>query len=170
MAIQNCQAQFSKDELKKAVEDLAFEIYHFRCYIRLYPISAPVISQAIRYSLLLHLRVLLNFFSGTPRNDDCCAVHFRVFPGVDVAFNSGRLKPPKDAQVVCENLNKRLAHFTATRWRKTAPAMKFYEKYFSDVETLVEVFQAALPDDVRQVLTKKLSEWAAAHPVAFNRC
>src|ERR1039458_9693808 len=53
---------------KKAVTDLAFEVYHFRCYSRLYRDSqlALVLRQAVIYSLLLHVRVLLGFFSGRP--------------------------------------------------------------------------------------------------------
>lgn len=50
---------------KKAVVHLAFEVYHFRCYRRLFGNSRliPVARQAVIYSLLLHERVLLGFFS-----------------------------------------------------------------------------------------------------------
>jgi hypothetical protein len=165
--------KFNKDDLEESVKNLAFEVHHFRCYIRIDRehrlwARSPILGQAVRYSLLIHLRILLTFFSGPPRNDDCWVGHFRVFPGVEQAFTSGKLTLPTGAKAVGENLNKRLAHLTATRWQKVAPPMAFYEKHFNDIETLIETFQAALPDDVRQVFTHRLGEWGVKHPETFE--
>lgn len=168
-------SKFDKGELEEAAKHLAFDVHHFRGYIRLhrdgrlwqYP---PIIAQAVRYSLLLHLRVLLSFFSGSPRNDDCSVIDFTLFPGVATAWRSGALTPPDDAKKVALNLNKRLAHLTATRWRESAPPLDFYEKYFSGVEALVERFQAALPDEVRQVFASQVDEWEAKHPAGPRTC
>jgi hypothetical protein len=160
--------RFDKGELTEAVKHLAFDVHHFRCYLQLYRegrlfACAPTVRQATYYSLLLHLRVLLDFFSDGERNNDCRAHHFQELPEFQKAFKSGSLPPPADAKTVSTNLNKRLAHFTATRWRETAPSMDFYEKYFSDIDTLVGRFQSMLPDDVREVFTTTLGEWEKMH-------
>ncbi len=92
-----------KDQLKQAVRHLAFDVYHFRCYRRLHhegrlSACAPAVSQAVRYSLLLHVRVLLNFFTGPPRKDDCWVGHFKEFAGIEVAHKSGTLTPTRGAK------------------------------------------------------------------------
>src|ERR1039458_6328359 len=61
--------RFSVDELKKAVEHLAFEMQHFRCYYKLYTNAdlsrfSGAAHQAVLYALLLHLRLLIDFFYG----------------------------------------------------------------------------------------------------------
>jgi hypothetical protein len=161
---------FDEDQLKKAVKYLAFDVHHFRCYARLHRegrlrACAPTVGQAVLYSLLLHFRLLLDFFYGPPRFDDCWAGHFRVFPGFAAAFPSEILEPtPEDARAVSVNLNKRLAHLTATRWEKKAPPMNYYDKYFDGIEKLIVAFQAALPDDVRRVFTTAVREWEGKHP------
>jgi len=158
---------FDKDQLKKAVEHLAFEVQHFRCYARLHRenrlgASTPTVAQAVRYSLLLHFRLLLDFFYGRAQSDDCSVDHFKALPGFAAAFGS---KPePKDVATVREDLNKRLAHLTATRWEKKAPPMDYYEKHFDRIENLMVRFQAALPDDVRQVFINEVGEWERKHP------
>lgn len=165
---------FDRDELKQAVKDLAFDAHHFRCYVRLHregrlSTCSPAVAQAVRYSLLLHMRVLLNFFSGPPKQDDCWVGHFTIFSGVEKEFNLGVLTPTDDARMVGMNLNKRLAHFTATRWREQAPAMDFYESFFIGIENLIDRFQASLPDDVREVFTNQLGRWEVDHPGANSR-
>jgi hypothetical protein len=58
---------FSRPELINAVGDVAFETQHFRCFStlkddpKLRAFSAAA-SQAVGYSLLIHLRVLMDFF------------------------------------------------------------------------------------------------------------
>src|ERR1035438_7893970 len=72
---------FSVDELKKAVEHLAFETQHFRCYSKLYKSAdlsrlSDAATQAVQYALLLHLRLLIDFFYGEAKQDDCHVDHF----------------------------------------------------------------------------------------------
>jgi hypothetical protein len=161
---------FSEEQLKQAVEHLAFDVQHFRCYVRLHREGqlrkcSPTVSQAVIYSLLLHLRLLLDFFYGPPRYDDCWVGHFRSLPGFAAKFPSEILVPaPEDARALSVNLNKRLAHFTAIRWEVQAPAMDFYDRYFDGIENLIGAFQAALPVEIRQVFTEAIGQWERRHP------
>ena len=149
---------------KKAVTDLAFEVYHFRCYSRLYRDSqlALVLRQAVIYSLLLHVRVLLGFFSGRPVQDDCWMGDFVT----DTAARK-KLTPSSAAKALVPELHKRLAHFTRTRWEKAAPKMYFYAAYFDEIEVLITEFQAALPTDVREAFTTKLDWFGKNEPCAI---
>jgi hypothetical protein len=119
--------EFTEADLKRAVPHLAFDMQHFRCYLKLHrntklQRACPAASQAVVYSLLLHLRLLLDFFYGPPKKDDCWAGHFGVLPGFSAAFSSRAASPTRDqAREVSTNLHKRLAHLTATRWEKRAP-------------------------------------------------
>jgi hypothetical protein len=155
---------FDRSELIKAAYHLAFDIHHFRFYVRLFKDGrffsfGPAVQQAVLYSLLLHFRVLLDFFYKKPVHDDCWVGHFRALADFDRAFPPTMHVPPTGATKVSVNLNKRLAHMTATRWRENPPAMDFYANYFDDIEKLIVAFQAALPDDVRQSLDARLHEF-----------
>jgi hypothetical protein len=160
---------FNKAELIKAVTHLAFDVQHFRCYADLHKKAklrqaCPAASQAAVYALLLHLRLLLDFFYGQPRMDDCCVGHFGVLPGFSAAFPQ-ILSPTRDeARQVSINLHKRLAHLTATRWEKRAPPFDYYQKYFDGVNTLIDRFEAVLPDDVRTLFVKAMHGWEKRHP------
>jgi hypothetical protein len=83
---------FDPEELKRAAENIAFEILHFRSFAILKDNQdlrhfCPAASQATRYGALLHLRVLIDFFYGTPKKpDDCNVVHFRILPRFLDAF------------------------------------------------------------------------------------
>src|ERR1700720_744646 len=109
---------FGKKELTKAVKELAFDVQHFRCYLRLYREGSlrkcsPTVEQAVRYSLLLHFRLLLDFFYEQPSDDDCCADHFRVLPGFATTF---RLTPnTRILGAVRKPLQKGVAPRTAPR-------------------------------------------------------
>jgi hypothetical protein len=151
-------------EQKKAMAHLAFEVYHFRCYRRLYgnPRLAAVVEQAVRYSLLLHVRVLLGFFSKpkwTP-SDDCWIGDFITDNKMLTA-----LTPSDEARAMVGELHKRLAHFTRKRWDKPAPVMDFYAKYFDEIDTLINTFHAALPDDIREALMENLDSFAKSEPI-----
>lgn len=155
---------FDRTELVKAAYHLAFDIHHFRFYARLLKegrITAfgPAVHQAFLYSLLLHFRVLLDFFYREPVHDDCWVGHFKALPEFAAAFPSAIHAPPVGAREVSVNLNKRLAHMTATRWRERPPDMSYYTNYFEGIEKLIVAFQAALPNDVRQSLDNRLHEF-----------
>jgi hypothetical protein len=147
---------------KKAVIDLAFEVYHFRCYSRLYRNGhlAGVVRQAVIYSLLLHVRVLLGFFSRPPRQDDCWMGDF-----VTDTNARKKLTPSNAAKGLAPELHKRLAHFTRKRWENApAPAMDFYAAYFDEIESLITEFEAALATDVRKAFTDRLDWFAKTEP------
>src|SRR5437879_6421158 len=82
---------FSVEELKEAVKHLAFEMQHFRCYSKLYSNEdlarfSRAARQAVMYSLLLHLRLLIAFFFSEATQDDCHVDHFNILPGFQAAF------------------------------------------------------------------------------------
>jgi hypothetical protein len=159
---------FDRAELTKAAYHLAFDIHHFRFYARLHnegglTAFGPAVHQAFLYSLLLHFRVLLDFFYKEPVQDDCWVGHFRVLPDFEAAFPPAIHTPPVGAREVSVNLNKRLAHMTATRWRDKQPHMSYYTNYFEGIEQLIVAFRAALPDDVRQSLDGRLYEFEARY-------
>jgi len=122
---------FDRTELAIAAHHLAFDIHHFRFYARLHKEGrltafGPAVHQAFLYSLLLHFRILLDFFYKEPLQDDCCVGHFRALPEFEAAFPPAMYIPPVGARDVSVNLNKRLAHMTATRWREKQPHMAYY--------------------------------------------
>jgi hypothetical protein len=86
-----------------------------------------------------------------------------VLPGFDAAFPPAIHTPPVGARNASVNLNKRLAHLTATRWREKQPSMDYYTQYFEGIETLIAAFQIALPDDVRQSLDGRLHEFESLY-------
>ena len=158
---------FEKDDLEQAAREIAFDMYHFRLYVQLQrdrKFWKPTENQAIIYALLLHFRLLLDFFYKEPVQDDCCVGHFRHFKEFEAAFPPEIHEAPNGAREVGVNLNKRLAHFTATRWRELQPDMAYYEPYFGGIEVLIAAFQEALPPDVREVFTKTMGHWEAMHP------
>ena len=165
---------FSRDELTEALAHLAFDVHHFRCYALMFReghifTCPPTISQAVGYALLIHLRLLVNFFCDRPRHDDCAAEHFGVLPGFTEAYQPKVLSPsPDEARSLSVNLNKRLAHFTATRWEVDALPMRYYEQYFAGIESFIRTFESALPADMAQVFAGGLDEWNARHPAV--RC
>ncbi len=143
---------------------LAFDMFHFRLYAKRYPryqsnAEHRACYQAMIYSLLLHFRILLHFFYGTPKNDDCCAEHFRMLPGFEAAFpTSIHSRPPWEKRMVFQ-LNKRLAHFTATRWRENQPSLNEFAARFGEVLELTQRFQAALPGEIGHHFAAKMDFW-----------
>lgn len=150
------QMQLTENQLKKAVKDLAFDVQHFRCYVQMHRNATldghPTAGQAVRYALLLHMRVLLDFFYGPTREDGVGVGHFRrTFPEFGTRFPKIKTPKPRDAEEVRVNLHKRLAHFTASRWEKQTPDMNYYARHFDDMEALIVSFQDALPHNLRAV-------------------
>jgi hypothetical protein len=164
---------YGADELKKAVECLAFETHHFRCYSKLYADRtlhrvSPAASQAVSYCLLLHLRVLIGFFYSPPTQDDCCAEHFAVLPGFRQAFPSEIHAPTDRTKEVAKKLNKLLAHFSAYRWETRRPGMAFYKEFGQTILGLIERFERALPEDVREVYAERYRHWDGKHPAGVR--
>jgi hypothetical protein len=122
------------------------------------------------YSLLLHLRVLVDFFFVAPKSDDCRVGHFRSLPAFEAAF-PGKITVPSQEEIeeLRLNLNKRLAHLTATRWREARPPRDYYARYFDDIDALLALFEKALPDDVGLEFTCAMRMWEQAHPASISR-
>jgi hypothetical protein len=156
--------QFTEIDLRLDVNHLAFEMFHFRLYAERYPkyqtkAEHKVCFQAVIYSLLLHFRVLLHFFYGTPSKDDCCAEHFRVLPGFELAFPASIHARPLWEEEVRIHLNKRLAHLTATRWTENPPPMDYFAARFDEVLYLIQRFETALPGEVGQQFAARMNSW-----------
>ena len=156
--------KFTQTDLRLAVNHLAFDMFYFRLYAERYPQYQSngedrACYQTMIYALLLHFRVLLHFFYGTPKNDDCCAEHFRILPGFEAAFPRSIHAKPLWEEELRIHLNKRLAHFTATRWTENAPSMNYYAARFNDVLVLIQRFAAALPGEVGQYFAARMNFW-----------
>jgi len=151
-----------KDELHKALEHLAFDICHFRLYVERLKSGSKqdrADSQAMLYALLLHVRLLIDFFYGKPTHDDCCVCHFDLLDGFEQAFPASLRKEPKWKADISGHLNKRLAHLTASRWRETRPAMDHYARHFGTILDLISRFEQALPPGSRQVWDRGKRMW-----------
>jgi hypothetical protein len=155
---------FWPDELTKAAEHIAFEIQHFRCYAILHNDPAlravsPAASQAVGYALLLHLRVLIEFFFCEPEQDDCHVVHFHALPGFTAAFPPYTHERTKHTDEVAKYLNKLLAHFTANRWEEHRPAWKYYEEYSPVIAELANKFETALQGEAKVAYDRGQRRW-----------
>jgi hypothetical protein len=163
----------AEEDLKEAVKHLAFEVYHYRSYAQLvrtvsYARMEPIATQAVLSALLLHLRLLLDFFCTPSKyDDDVCVDDFiRIFPNFAESAPSAITK--LDGAVVKEvriNLHKRLVHFTTTRWSDTRKPLNYYMRLFDGLDNLLSTFEEALPDELRQEYQKGLDEWQTKHPV-----
>jgi hypothetical protein len=161
--------QFDKKQLKKALKEFAFDVQHFRCYVQMHRNGTldghPTTGQAVRYALLLHMRVLLDFFYGPTREDGVGVGHFRrTLPEFGAKFPKIKTPKPRDAEEVRLNLHKRLAHLTAARWEKRPPNMEYYSKHFDGIETLIVLFQDALPAALRTAFVDSMRDWERSHP------
>jgi hypothetical protein len=161
--------QFDKEQLKEALKEFAFDVQHFRCYVKMHRNGTldghPTAEQAVRYALLLHMRVLLDFFYGPTSEDGVGVGHFRqTLPEFGAKFPKIKTPKPRDAAEVRVNLHKRLAHLTASRWEKRSPHMEYYSKHFDDMEALVVSFQDALPATLRTIFLDSMGDWERSRP------
>jgi hypothetical protein len=155
---------FTELDLRTAARHLAFDMFHFRLYAKMYEDRSQTYThqayfQAVIYALLLHFRLLLHFFYGEPKHNDCCAEHFRVLPGFETAFPPSIHVRPKWEEEVRMHLNKRLAHFTDTRWNGMQPSMDYYAAHFGEITKLLDAFEMALPGDVKRDFEEKIQSW-----------
>jgi hypothetical protein len=165
---------FKIDELKKAVEHLSFDMHHFRCFSKLDKNEdlerfSGAAHQAVRYALLLHLRVLVDFFYKPAQFDDCNVEHFNVLDGFAAAFPGNAHLATAGVRKMSTDLNKLLAHMTATRWEKPRPPMDKYDEFIPIIDDQITRFEAALPEDVRQVFLTHYRMWEAWHPATVSR-
>jgi hypothetical protein len=155
---------FWPDELTKAAEHIAFEIHHFRIYTvlknsRELAAFCPAARQAVGYALLLHLRVLIEFFFCEAEQDDCHVDHFRRLPGFTSGFPPSVHERTEHTNDVARHLNKLLAHFTAARWEEHRPAWVYYDEYSPVVLKLAAKFEGALQGDIKAAYDREYQKW-----------
>jgi hypothetical protein len=152
----------TESELWQAMPHLAFEFHHFCLYGHQIQFQKDHPSafleeghlQAIHYAFLLHFRAILDFFfAHEPLPDDLRVQDFEAIP----AFLPSDSEPPWNTQPVwCKdlrvNLNKRLAHITARRWREEAPEMPYYHQHLAFVCELIDSFTLCLPPEYQSRL------------------
>jgi hypothetical protein len=101
--------QFGDAELKQAAKLIAFDMYHFRCYIH-----QGVAYQGL-YSMLLYLHLLVDFFYREPIHDDCCVTHFNRCSGFAALFPPELYRRTSQIDELRRHLHKLVAHFTSVR-------------------------------------------------------
>ncbi|HEY4359377.1 MAG TPA: hypothetical protein VGN17_00310 [Bryobacteraceae bacterium] len=165
---------YAHEEQVKAAGHIAFEILHFRTYSLLKDnrelgALCPAASQAVGYTLLLHLRVLMDFYFSEPVQDDFHVCHFRLQPGFTKAFPPSIHERTDRTVEVTRHLNKLLAHFTATRWKKDRPDWKYYNEYAPVVADLNSKFEAALQGEVKAAYEAGYRMWLHHSPTVKPR-
>jgi hypothetical protein len=154
--------RITPEDLPKSIRHVAFEFFHFSFYSRQLKDSkflhgcSPAVRQAIGYSLLVHFRVLWEFFYEELGGDTCTVHKFREFlPEFKAAFPA-EITKPAEARNLSKNLNKRLAHMSAVRWRERDRGMDFYERYFDGIDTQIAAFREALPPELQNSLIEEM--------------
>jgi hypothetical protein len=116
-------------------------------------------KQLISQSLLLHLRLLLDCFYKPPFKEDVWVGHFRELPAFEASFPQELYTPPDRLPEVKDYLDKRLAHFSSARWTGDHPDLEYYAKYFDGLERRIASFQAALPDELRELFIARTQQF-----------
>jgi hypothetical protein len=151
-------------DLSEAAFTISFEMFHLRYYVATYNNTPEKrrfraafgerIGQAYEYSLLLHLRVLLDFFYRKPKQDqdDVWVGHFEELQGFSTKYPATLYNGPPDSHEVRRHLNKWLAHFTDARWklRNEHWGMARYAKQWVLLLELIDRFEAALVGEPKQ--------------------
>lgn len=161
--------KFTEQDLEKAAKHIAFEAYHFHRYASLYlDLESPILRQAVRYALLLHFRVLLDFFFLLePRLDDCAVSSFGTLQNFTRLFGDPTETIARaDYDDLKRNLNKLLAHMTATRWTEARKPMGYYSRHFDAMNQLIDRFRQSLPHNVRRAFDDEWGQWERQNPPA----
>ncbi|MFN7994297.1 MAG: hypothetical protein U0Q18_11870 [Bryobacteraceae bacterium] len=157
--------------LKDAIEHLAFEVHQYRSFSRLVETRVvftwePLASQAVLTAILLHLRLLLDFFYATPRQDDVCWRHFTAVPHFQQHFPAELLDGDRpEVETFRKKLHKRLVHFTATRWTDNQQQfMNSYMRMFPLLDKALLAFETSLPPDLEKAYEHALEIWQQKQP------
>jgi hypothetical protein len=151
-------------DLVEAAHTICFEMFHLRYYVATYDNTPEKhrfraafgerVGQAYEYALLLHLRVLLDFFYRKPKHyqDDVWVGHFNQLNNFSISYPPELYKAPPDSHEVRRHLNKWLAHFTDGRWtlRHEHWGMDRYAKQWVLLLMLIDKFEAALTGDAKR--------------------
>jgi len=109
------------------------------------PGSSGPQQNALKESLLIHARCLMDFFNCKPWGDDVIASHY--VPEWDPAQDGGPELAWLNAHLELF-INKRVAHLTA--YRQRVPKERYLiETVESHIQTLVERFLAKASEDLR---------------------
>jgi hypothetical protein len=151
-----------RKRLELALVDLAFEFYHFefdeRWFLNSARIACPGERQAIQYSWLTHLRVLIDFFYTRPKHDDIVVSDFCMLPDFSAHYPHELLEQPEWVEKMRIHLNKRLAHLTATR-QTPGPKMDYYTEGMKSISSLIPIFENALPEELAKVIRHERAKY-----------
>lgn len=160
----------NENHLMQTCKTLAFEVQQFRCYVSMHRNGSldghPTAGQAVRYALLIHMRVLLDFFFGSTRDDGVGVRHFRrMLPEFAATFPKKIQTPSRtDVEDVRKNLHKRLAHITTFRFEVPTKPMDYYARHFDGLDALAVTFENALPHAFRTLFTDSIRTWKEGFP------
>jgi hypothetical protein len=163
-------------DFEEATVRIAYEMYHFRCLARIYRdgnSGRGLWWQLVSQSLLLHLRILIEFFYWDCRDSrDVTIRHF--VERDDFSFPSELYSAPLKIRPVCdipgrldemsvtqvkEALDQRLVHFGKGRWNGYHPGHDDYERCFDELECRIVAFRTALPDHLKRAFDLRLSQF-----------
>jgi len=149
---------FELHEAENVVEELAFEFFHFRLFRSMIRSRQPQgQSQAVLYAFLVHLRIILDFFYMSPKQDDIGIQHVEaLLPSFKNRMANPNSLSAHDAKTLKDALNKKLVHLTGARWRMKNNDFDFYERFIDRIEADIESFEKALPPDLRSTYDKSL--------------
>ena len=141
----------SVTELQEASNALHYEVTMFRSLAKGLGsgiAGKSVIGNALLESVLMHVRVLIDFFyADNPRDDDIIAEHF-FLPLPDEWTN---IRPPKSKTLgeAKNRAHKLLAHLTYTRLSTTQETKKWdLIKITNEIENVLRVFLQRVPKDL----------------------
>ncbi len=92
-----------------------------------------------------------------PTQDDIGIQHVEaVVPSFKNRMANPNPLSDHEAKALKDALNKKLVHFTGSRWRTERTHFDFYERYLDRIEADIESFEDALPPDLRSTYDKSL--------------
>ncbi len=165
----------SDHDFEEATSQIAYEMYHFRCLAQIYREGnrgRGLWWQLVSQSLLLHLRILIEFFYWDTRNardisirhfierdDFPCPLELHS-PPLTITLVSSTPNRPEEMSLrqVKEALDQRLIHFGKGRSTGYHPGHEDYALCFDDLERRIRAFRTALPKDLKSVFDFKLSQ------------
>lgn len=163
-------------DFDRATATIAYEMYHFRCLAQLYrdgKAEGGFWGQVCAQSLLLHLRIMIEFFYGKRPNDqDVTIKQFLAADGFSFSpelqevpermlLTSKTPNRPRSMTMreVKEALNQRLVHFGIGRWHGYHPGLDDYEPCFDDLEARIVAFRKALPEHLMIIFDNRLRQF-----------
>jgi hypothetical protein len=167
----------SEHDFEEATRRIAYEMYHFRSLVQIYRdrrIGVGLWRQLASQSLLLHLRILIEFFYwANVKLQDVTIRDFLertdfTFPFELYSCAPLVIKPVSrtanrpdsmSLKLVKEALDQRLVHFGRGRWTGYHPGLEDYALCFDDLEHRIIAFRAALPDHLKDAFDGRVSEF-----------